>query len=62
MPATENLKKSFGGQISEDLYWEFKKAQAARHESTAQALEIAIRLYLEIVPNNDTKGDKHEQR
>ncbi|MEG1543045.1 MAG: hypothetical protein RR382_00780 [Tannerellaceae bacterium] len=42
--------KSIGGIVSSDLYWAFKKEQAARHESTVQALENAIRLYLEIGP------------
>lgn len=44
--------KSIGGIVSADLYWAFKKEQAARHESTVQALENAIRLYLDIGPEN----------
>ena len=44
--------KSIGGIVAADLYWAFKKEQAARHESTVQALENAIRLYLDIGPEN----------
>ena len=52
--------RSIGGSIPEDLYWEFKKAQATRHESTTKALEVAIRLYLDAVPTaQENKEDHH---
>lgn len=44
--------KTVGGSIPEDLYWAFKKAQADRHENSTQALENAIRVYLECSPEN----------
>lgn len=40
--------KSLGALIPEDVYWDFKKVQAARKESNAQALINAVRLYIEI--------------
>ena len=43
-----NTSKSIGGQIPEDLYWEFKEAQVNRHETATQALVNAIRLYVDI--------------
>lgn len=43
---------SIGGIVPEELYWEFKKAHVARHESATKALEIAIRLYLDTIPDN----------
>lgn len=53
--------KSIGGIVSADLYWAFKKEQAARHENNVQALENAIRLYLEAVPGKyDNKEAPHE--
>jgi hypothetical protein len=54
--------RSVGGLIPEDLFWEFKAARAKRHESGNQAMENAIRLYLEL--NNTEKenpdGDGQE--
>lgn len=47
-------RRSVGGLIPEDLFWEFKSARARRHESGPQALENAIRLYLEA----DSEGKK----
>jgi len=52
--------KSIGGIVSADLYWAFKKEQAARHESNVQALENAIRLYLEAGPVRYDKEVPHE--
>ena len=62
MPAPEKTNmRSIGGSIPEDLYWEFKKAQATRHESTTKALEVSIRLYLDAVPEvSEHKEDQHE--
>ena len=61
MPAPEKTNmRSIGGSIPEDLYWEFKKAQATRHESTTKALEVSIRLYLDAVPEvNEREEDLH---
>lgn len=47
--------KTIGGPIPQELYWKFKSVQAARHETSTKALEIAIRLYCDAVP---TKGKK----
>lgn len=49
VPEKPNLR-SIGGSIPADLYWKFKEAQASRHESATKALEIAIRLYVDAVP------------
>lgn len=45
--ATESVR-SVGGLIPENLFWEFKAARARRHENGNQAIENAIRLYLEV--------------
>ena len=48
--------KFIGGEIPIELFWEFKKAQAIRKESAKDALENAIRLYLDLpteVQNNE---------
>jgi hypothetical protein len=45
--STESFR-SVGGLIPEDLFWEFKASRANRHESGNQAMENAIRLYLEL--------------
>ena len=50
-----NTSKSVGGQIPIDLYWAFKQAQVDRHESATQALENAIRLYVNIMPEGGNK-------
>lgn len=42
-------RKMVGGKIPEDLYWDFKKAQADRKENAQEALEHAIMLYLDAV-------------
>lgn len=44
--------KTIGGAIPVELFWEFKKAQAARHENATQALEHAIQLYLDCQPED----------
>lgn len=48
--------KNIGGAVPAELYWRFKKVQAERKESATQALENAIRLYVELdteeVPTN----------
>lgn len=45
--------KNIGGAIPEDLYWKFKAAQVARHESSTKALENAIRLYVDAEPEDE---------
>lgn len=54
--AAKDEKKTVGGAIPPELYWEFKRVQAERKETATQALENAIRLYVEIdteeVPTN----------
>lgn len=42
-------KKSIGGLIPEELYWQFTTARGARHESATEALENAVRLYVDII-------------
>ena len=44
---TDN-KKSVGGKISEILFWQFKEAYTKRRESATEALENAIRLYIDV--------------
>lgn len=51
--------RSIGGFIPADLYWKFKEAQASRHESATKALEVAIRLYLDAIP--DEQENEEEQ-
>lgn len=46
--------KTIGGLILEDLYWEFKTAYTSRHEKSAEALEHAIRMYVDL---DKEKGD-----
>ena len=46
--------KNIGGAIPEDLYWDFRAAQADRHESATKALENAIRLYVDACPSKDS--------
>jgi hypothetical protein len=45
---TREDTKSIGGSIPAELYWDFKKIQAQRKESATQALENAVRLYVEL--------------
>lgn len=45
---SKEVTKTVGGPIPSELYWRFKKTQAERKESATQALENAIRLYVEI--------------
>ena len=40
--------KNVGGQIPNDLYWEFKAKQAERKENATTALTNAIRLYNDV--------------
>jgi hypothetical protein len=47
----EQTTRSIGAKVSEELYWKFVQARADRHEPAAKALEIAIMLYLESVPD-----------
>lgn len=44
----EQDTKNIGGAIPTDLYWQFKKIQADRKETATEALQNAIRLYIEI--------------
>lgn len=43
-------KHYLGIGIPDELYWRFKKVQAERRESSRQALETAIYLYIEAIP------------
>lgn len=43
--------KSIGCQVSQELYWAFKETLVARHETATQALEHAIRLYIDVNKN-----------
>lgn len=49
--------RSIGGVIPEELYWEFKAARAQRRETCPQALENAIRLYLDVAKEKKEKSD-----
>lgn len=46
--------KAVGGSIPIELYWQYKSVQANRKESAAEALENAIRLYIDL----DTEEEK----
>lgn len=52
---TDN-KKSVGGKIPETLFWQFKETYAKRRESATEALENAIRLYIDVVDTNEQGG------
>ena len=52
---TDN-KKSVGGKIPETLFWQFKEAYAKRRESATEALENAIRLYIDIEREEQENG------
>ena len=47
--------KTVGGPIPVDLYWSFKRTQAERKESATQALENAIRLYVDLITATEVK-------
>ena len=58
VPEKPNLR-SIGGSIPADLYWKFKEAQAARHESATKALENAIRLYVDVDAETQEEEEQH---
>lgn len=58
---SSGLFRSVGGLIPEELFWEFKAARALRHESGPQALENAIRLYLEVDKTEKENSDESGQ-
>jgi hypothetical protein len=45
--------KNVGGPIPTSLYWDFKRAQAAREETVNEALINAIRLYVDLKPGKE---------
>ncbi len=45
-------KKSVGGLVPTELYWQFTTTRGERHESAAEALEHALRLYVDISKTN----------
>lgn len=49
----EQATRSVGAQIPEELYWKFVQTRADRHETAAKALEVAIMLYLDLVPDKN---------
>ena len=52
---TDN-KKSVGGKIPEALFWQFKETYAKRRESATEALENAIRLYIDVDEMDEQEG------
>lgn len=48
MQEQADSKKSVGGKIPEALFWQFKETYAKRRESATEALENAIRLYIDV--------------
>ena len=53
--------KYVGGQVPIDLYWAFKKKVADRKETTTEAVENALRLYIDLEPNEQeiqSKGNE----
>lgn len=53
MRAQADNKKSVGGKIPETLFWQFKETYAKRRESATEALENAIRLYIDVTDINE---------
>jgi hypothetical protein len=44
------VTRPVGGQVDEEIYWNFKKVVAARKETVQQALAHALLLYIEFDP------------
>lgn len=56
MQEQADTKKSVGGKIPEALFWQFKETYAKRRESATEALEHAIRLYIDVISTNEQEG------
>ena len=56
MQEQTDIKKSVGGKIPEVLFWQFKETYAKRRESATEALENAIRLYIDVDEMNEQEG------
>ena len=56
MQEQTDIKKSVGGKIPEALFWQFKETYAKRRESATEALENAIRLYIDADGMNEQEG------
>lgn len=56
MQEQADSKKSVGGKIPETLFWQFKETYAKRRESATEALENAIRLYIDADGMNEQEG------
>ena len=56
MQEQTDIKKSVGGKIPETLFWQFKETYAKRRESATEALENAIRLYIDVDEMNEQEG------
>ena len=56
MQEQTDIKKSVGGKIPETLFWQFKETYAKRRESATEALENAIRLYIDVDETNEQEG------
>ena len=48
MQEQADSKKSVGGKIPAALFWQFKETYAKSRESATEALENAIRLYIDV--------------
>ena len=55
MQEQADSKKS-GGKIPEALFWRFKETYAKRRESATEALENAIRLYIDVDEMDEQEG------
>ena len=56
MQEQADSKKSVGGKIPEALFWQFKETSANRRECASEALENAIRLYIDVDEMNEQEG------
>lgn len=57
MSNSEKMTKSVGGQIPTELFWRFKQTYAERHENATEALTHAIQLYIDAIPNTNTRNE-----
>jgi len=58
VPASSSEKeetKLLGAHVDVQLYWQFKKAAAARNEQLKEAIEHAAHMYIDSVPKQ--RGD-----
>ncbi len=57
MEHEDKATKNVGGSVDADIYWAFKAATAARKESMQQALNHALLLYIDCVPDDNKASE-----